>query len=90
MSKSESDSRSTGIADRAIPAAQYLKEHPQPVILHFQPRAFVPMETPKQLQQWEKLVATQVGLEVPTTAGHSYTHTVCAPPPSDPDDCEQD
>jgi hypothetical protein len=93
MASGESESERSGLASKAIPAKDYLKQHPQPVILHFQPRAFVPMETPEELEQWETMVSSQVGLELPTASGISYTQTLSNPPPGQfeiPDDCEQD
>jgi hypothetical protein len=82
------------MAKRQIPAKEYLKSHPQPVILHFQPRAFVAMETPEQLREWEKLVREHVGLDVlANDDSGSYTQTLSAPPPGAfeiPDDCEAD
>ena len=78
---------------RIVPAEVYLKQHPQPVILHAQPKSFVRMETPEQLRNWEQMIRETVGLSVNAADGGSYTQTISAPPPGAyeiPDDCESD
>ena len=81
-------------ARRGIPAKQYLKKHPQPVILAFQPTHFVPMRTAAELEEWERMVAVLVGLDGVNVGdnGTSYTGTKCGTPGGiDPfDDCESD
>jgi hypothetical protein len=77
-----------------ISAARYLKKHPQPVILAFQPTHFVPMRTPEELATWERMVRDLVGLEGLNAddSDVSYTGTKCGTPGGiDPfDDCESD
>lgn len=79
---------------KSIPARTYLKKHPQPVILHFQPTHFIPMKSPAELQQWEEMVRTLVGLGGVQAAGYSEAHTgtKCGDPTGIDyfDDCESD
>ena len=86
--------KKTAKASKGIPAKQYLKKHPQPVILHFQPTAFVPMRTPAELAEWERMVRDLVGLDGVSAADDTPAHTgtKCGTPGGiDPfDDCEND
>jgi hypothetical protein len=61
---------------KIIPAKDYLREHPQPVILHFQPTGFIRVETPDELQRWEAMVRDLVGLSVSVGQG-TGTATIC-------------
>ena len=45
-----------------IPAKDYLKKHPQPVIMNFQPETFKILEDPEELRIWEQLLIEKVGL----------------------------
>jgi hypothetical protein len=94
MAKRQSSSERQSLnPKRIIPANKFLKKHPQPVILHFQPTGFIPMETPEELQQWEKMVRDMVGLDLSAKEGGTESQTTCAPPPGKyevVDDCDAD
>lgn len=79
---------------KAIPVAEYLKQHPTPVILHFQPTQFVEATTPEELREWEAIVRRNVGLKGldASDAAGSYTGTKCGDPTGIDyfDDCESD
>jgi len=85
MTESQSGSERQDIdPSRVIPAKEYIKLHPQPVILHFQPTGFIRMETPDELRQWEEMVRDVVGLNVAIPGsggsgddGGTGTQTIC-------------
>ena len=85
--------KATAKTRKGIPAKRYLKKHPQPVILAFQPTHFIPMKTPAELNEWERMVRDLVGLTgISANDDVSYTGTKCGTPGGiDPfDDCEND
>jgi hypothetical protein len=45
-----------------VPAKRFHAEHPQPVVLHFQPERFSLLEEPEDLRTWEALLVERVGL----------------------------
>ena len=73
---------------------EFLKEHPQPVILHFQPTSFLLVESDEEFRRWEAALAKMVGLKVEGTDWEhgTYTHTKCGDPNTYEgiDDCEND
>ena len=62
---------------RVIPAKEFLKQHPQPVILNFQATGFVAIEARDELRRWEATVRDQVGLPVAVPSGSGSSGTTC-------------
>ena len=61
---------------------------PRPVVFQFQPERFE-LVTGNQLQEWERLMATRVNLQV-NTEGVSFLPSIsyCGPSPEDACDCD--
>jgi hypothetical protein len=47
----------------SLPADRFLAQHPQPVVLNFQPKEFSILTEPEDLQVWQKLLVEEVGLD---------------------------
>lgn len=47
----------------SIPADRFLAEHPQPVVLHFQPKEFSILTDPEDLREWESLLVERTGVD---------------------------
>lgn len=47
---------------KPIAAAEFTREHPQPVVLSFQPQTFAILKDPEDLRLWERDLAKRVGL----------------------------
>lgn len=80
---------------KGVSPKKYLKKHPTPTILHFQPTEFVEARTSAELREWEALVISRVGLKGIASLEDgevSYTGTKCGDPTGIDyfDDCESD
>lgn len=47
---------------RLLPTERFLAQHPQPVIMNFQPKTFAILESPEDLRRWEAMLVERVGL----------------------------
>jgi hypothetical protein len=66
--------------DGAMEAAEFLKRHPEPLILRFQPQKFRVIEDSEKLKEWEIALRERVGLPVQDAFGNhviSRMETCC-------------